>query len=1247
MREIWPGKPFPRGATFDGVGVNFALYSRVATRVEVSIFEPNDPSKEVERFDLPETTDFVWHAYALGLEPGTLYGFRVHGPYEPDLGQRCNPNKLLVDPYAKALHGDVDWKAPVLGYKAGDPAEDLSFDDRDSSAAVPKGVVVANSFEWGSDRAPDVPWRRTVIYELHVKGFTKLHPEIPEELRGTYAGLGHPAAIAHLKELGITAVELLPVHAATDDGFLQDRLLRNYWGYSTLGFFAPEQRYSSRKSPGAQVNEFKSMVKALHAEGIEVILDVVYNHSCEGNHLGPTFSLRGIDNATYYWLMPEARYYLDFTGTGNSLNASNPETARLIVDSLRYWVDEMHVDGFRFDLASTIGRVGRGEFDRHAPIFQIIAQDPSLSRTKLIVEPWDTGMGGYQVGNFAAPWREWNGRYRDALRRYWKGDQNLASEIGYRISGSADIFQGERSQPQASVNFITAHDGFTLHDLVTYSAKHNEANGEENRDGADDNQSWNHGVEGETDDKAIIGLRERQKRNLLASLFMSQGVPMLVAGDEMGRTQGGNNNAYCQDNELSWVDWKMDARRRELLAFTRRLIALRHKLPVLQRRRFFVGDYIWDSRSKDVTWLRPDGSEMNARDWQRPWLSALGITMGGDAIPTLDERGQRLVGDGLLVLMNAHHEEIRFVLPSGQGGGEWVLELDTSDDRKIAIKCAGEYAVGPRSVVVFRQPLSEHASVGAAGPAAVTERAGVPLGVLSPARRAGIVLPLASMRRKDNWGVGEIGDIPRFAHWARRAGFSIWQLLPVNAINGSDPSPYGAASAFALDPVYLSLDDCEDFKAAGGREALSPSSRDELAVLAASPLVVWSRVRALKREAAHLAFQRFVRDEWQPHTARAAALASFVRKERAWLDDYSLFAALHDHLGSSWVDWPLGLRERTPDAIAEVRRRHAEAILEAGWMQWQLDRQWRDARRAASQAGVDLMGDLPFTVSVDSADVWANRPLFRCDLRMGTPTDDSSPNGQDWGLPVYDWVAMQRADFSWLRARAARAGELFSAYRIDHVIGFYRTFYRSSDGQTSGFTPPDEGAQVRLGERIMRLMQRFGEVVAEDLGAVPPFLRPSLERTGIPGYCVLRWQKDGDRYREPASWPVMSVTTNSTHDTDTTAEWYDRIDAEERTRVAEMVGRGELDPSAKFDDRVRDALLRATYASPAMLSMTMFQDALGTRERINVPGTVSDSNWSYRMAVDIETLEQDNPTTERLGRLALETGRVPAGHGNE
>jgi isoamylase len=1244
MREVWPGRAFPRGATFDGAGVNFAVQSRVATHIEVCLYDPTNPSNELERFDLPETTDFVWHGYVPGLEPGTLYGLRVHGPYEPNQGHRCNPNKLLVDPYAKAIHGDLVWNERVFGYKQGDPNQDLSFDEQDSAANVPKGVIVSDFFDWLGDRPPETPWRRTVIYELHVKGFTKLHPDVPEELRGTYAGLAHPVAIAHLKALGVTAIELLPVHEYTDDGFLEDRVLRNYWGYSTLGFFAPKQRYASRRTPGAQVNEFKAMVKALHAAGIEVILDVVYNHTCEGNHLGPTLSLRGIDNATYYWLMPECRYYIDFTGTGNSVNASSPEAARLIVDSLRYWVAEMHVDGFRFDLATTIGRVGRGEFDRHAPLFQIINQDPILSRVKLIAEPWDIGMGGYQVGNFPAPWREWNGRYRDALRRYWKGDQNLASELGYRLSGSADIFLGERRHPQASVNFVTAHDGFTLHDLVTYNAKHNEANGEDNRDGTDDNHSWNHGVEGETDDPAILELRERQKRNLLSSLFMSQGVPMLLAGDEMGRTQGGNNNAYCHDNEISWIDWNLDDRRRRLLEFTRRLIAMRHSLPVLQRRRFFLGDYIWESHSKDVTWLRPDGAEMSAQDWQSSWVAALAFTMGGDAIPTLDERGQRLLGDGLLVLMNAHHEPIQFQLPVGEGAAEWTLDFDTHGDRPTA-PFSGEYELRGRSMAVFRQPLSAEIARSEARIARVDRPSGDSQAIAASdersfgRRRAGVLLPLFSIRRKGAWGVGDIGDIARFAGWAARAGFSVFQLLPVNAVSDIDPSPYSAVSAFAIDPVYISLDACEDFAAAGGRTSLPSTLRDDIDAADAAPRIDWPRVRAMKRQATHFAFERFLRDEWRTRSARGRQLSSYMHENRSWLDDYILFAVIHQEQRKSWLDWPIGLRERTPDAIAHIRKSHEEALLEHAWTQWQLDLQWRDARREAGRAGVELMGDLPFTVGMDSGDVWAVRNVFRTDMRVGTPPDDSSPTGQDWGLPMYDWPALQRSDFAWLRGRAARAGQLYSIYRVDHAIGLYRTFFRSSDGLTSGFLPKEEGAQVRLGESIMRLLQRFGQVVAEDLGAVPHFLRPSLERLRVPGYRVLRWEKEGDRYRDPASWPVVSVATTSTHDTEGNAEWFDGLGSAERKALTQIPALRGLDTQRRFDEQVRDALLRAVYGAASSLSLVPFQDAIGSRERINLPGRTGEGNWSYRAEMDLDTLEGDSPGTERLSELARESGR--------
>jgi isoamylase len=1251
MRDVWPGKPYPRGATFDGVGVNFAVYSRVATRVEICLYDAADPTRERERFDLPETTDFVWHGYVPGIEPGTLYGLRVHGPYEPHQGHRCNPNKLLVDPYAKALWGEVDWKQPVTGYQPLAPDTDCSFDQRDSAAGVPKSVVVSDFFDWGGDRSPDHPWRSTVIYETHVKGFTKLHPEVPEELRGTYAGLAHPAAIAHLTHLGVTAVELLPVHEYTDDGFLQDKLLSNYWGYSTLGYFAPEQRYSSRRTPAGSVSDFKAMVKALHAAGIEVLLDVVYNHTCEGNHLGPTLSLRGIDNATYYWLMPEPRHYLDFTGTGNSLNASNRETARLIVDSLRYWVTEMHVDGFRFDLATTLGRVGRGEFDRNAPFFQIVALDPVISRVKLIAEPWDIGLGGYQMGNFPAPWREWNGLYRDALRRYWKGDSNLASEIGYRLSGSADLYQGERRQPQASINFVTAHDGFTLHDLVTYAHKHNDANGEDNRDGADDNQSWNCGVEGETDDQAVIALRERQKRNLLAALFTSQGVPMLLAGDEMGRTQGGNNNAYCQDNELSWVDWTLDDRRRRLLEFTRRLIAVRHRHPVLQRRRFFVGDQIWDSRSKDLTWLRPDSTEMTQHDWQKPSLSALGFVLGGDAIPMLDERGERLTGDSLLVMLNGHHEPLTFSIPAGQGGPQWLLELDTADDERAQdTPVSGSYELAPRSLVVLRQPLTALAAqevppaeavAGAVGatPEAVSAEAGRQPDGARRRRRAGLLLPLFSIRAGSGWGLGEILDLPRMATWAHEAGFSVLQLLPVNALGGLDPSPYAASSAFALDPVYLSLERCEDFQGAGGRGALAPALRDELVRLEGGARVNWPRIRAIKQEALRLAFDHFREQEWKKRSPRAHQLADFMRHARHWLDDYALFAVLHQQLGRSWMEWRAGARDREPDAIARVRQEQAEPLLQIAWVQWQLDLQWQEARAEASRAGVDLMGDLPFMVGADSADVWANRGLFRTDLSVGTPPDDFSAEGQDWGLPVYDWPAFQRADFAWLRARAKRAGELFSLYRIDHVIGFYRTYFRSIDGGTSGFTPPDEGMQIRLGETVMRLMRRWGEVVAEDLGTVPPFLRPSLERSGVPGYKVLRWEKDGDVYRDPAEWPALSVATNATHDTDTTAEWYDALSADQRSKLAQIPALSKLAPERPFDDTVRDTILRAIYASPSTLTLVTFQDALGLRDRINVPGTVGDGNWTYRMDRDVDALARDRETTDRLRRLAEETGR--------
>jgi glycogen operon protein len=703
----WPGRPYPLGATFDGEGTNFAVYARHASGIELCLYDERDPKKEVRKLHLREKTGHVWHVYLPGAGPGTLYGYRAHGPHEPAAGLRYNPAKLLVDPYAKAISGEIDLAGPIFSYRQGAAEDDLSPDERDSAPAMPRSVVVDGAFDWGDDRRPATPWHRSVIYEVHVKGFTARHPEVPPELRGTYAGFAHPAAIRHLKELGITAVELLPVHEYVDDPFLQAKGLTNYWGYSTLGFFAPEQKYA-RGSRGEQVTEFKQLVKALHAAGIEVILDVVYNHTAEGNHLGPTLSYRGLDNQTYYRLVEETpQFYWDATGCGNSLDTTNPQTLKLVMDSLRYWVEEMHVDGFRFDLAVTLGRDPR-PFDENSRFLTAVHQDPILEKVKLIAEPWDLGDDGYKVGGFPVRWSEWNGKYRDIVRRFWKGDESLANEMGYRLTGSADLYAAAGRKIFASVNFVTAHDGFTLRDLVSYDEKHNEANLEENRDGADDNHSWNCGVEGETDDRAILALRDRQVRNLMATLLVSQGVPMITAGDEMGKTQGGNNNAYCQDNGISWIDWDLDDRRRHLLRFVQRVVKLRLEQPVLQRRRFFRGDKLWDSSLKDLAWFRPDGNEMTEEDWRKPFARSVAFLLAGDQIATPDERGERIMGDSLLVLMNAWHEAVDYVLPELGWGHEWEVLFDTAGDKqhkREVVAARGRVSVEARSLAILLRPM--------------------------------------------------------------------------------------------------------------------------------------------------------------------------------------------------------------------------------------------------------------------------------------------------------------------------------------------------------------------------------------------------------------------------------------------------------------------------------------------------------------------------------------------------------------
>ncbi|MDT8386008.1 MAG: glycogen debranching protein GlgX [Thiogranum sp.] len=711
---VWPGRPYPLGATWDGEGVNFALFSEHAERVDLCLFDARG-RREISRVDMQWRTDQVWHCYLPDARPGALYGYRVHGPYDPENGHRFNAKKLLLDPYARQITGQLRWNDALFGYRVGHERADLGVDRRDSAHGIPKCKVIDSAFTWGDDERLRTPWHDTIIYELHVKGFTQQHPDIPKPLRGTYAGLASAPAIEYLQRLGVTAVELMPIHAFVDDRLLLEKRLRNYWGYNSIGFFAPDMRYSS----SGNVKEFKTMVKRLHSAGIEVILDVVYNHTAEGNHLGPTLCFRGIDNAAYYRLdTASGRYYRDYTGCGNTLNMQHPRVLQLIMDSLRYWVLEMHVDGFRFDLASALARELHA-VDRLGAFFDIMHQDPVLSQVKLIAEPWDLGEGGYQVGNFPIGWTEWNGRYRDSVRAYWKGDGGLIGELAYRLTGSSDLYEHGGRKPYASINFVTCHDGFTLHDLVSYNQKHNEANLENNADGENHNISWNCGEEGPTGNLNIARLREQQKRNFLATLFLSQGVPMLLAGDEMGRTQQGNNNAYCQDSPLTWIDWSPDPAGRELEKFVVELIRLRKRHPVLRRRRFFQGRDIVGTGVKDISWLATTGREMTEREWQQSFARCLGLFLAGNAMEEQDERGRPIRDETLIMLFNAHHQPIDFQLPAEPRHARWQVLIDTSfpggkrSDGRFYYS-NGKYPLQARSLVLLMH-LIGHSPIDTAG----------------------------------------------------------------------------------------------------------------------------------------------------------------------------------------------------------------------------------------------------------------------------------------------------------------------------------------------------------------------------------------------------------------------------------------------------------------------------------------------------------------------------------------------------
>jgi isoamylase len=704
VKKIYPGKPYPLGATWDGKGVNFALFADNATGVELCLFNEEGNGQTEERIHVAERTHQVWHCYVPGISPGQLFGYRVMGDYDPVSGHRFNANKLLIDPYAKALSGIVDWHDSLFGYELGHPDEDMSFSETDSAPFAPKSVVVNNDFDWEDDQPPRTPYHQSVIYEMHVKGFTQQHPDIPDEIRGTYAAIGHPVVIKYLTELGITAVELMPVHQFVADRHLVEKGLTNYWGYNTIGFFAPDIRYAGKVDNGTQVQEFKEMVKALHKAGIEVILDVVYNHTAEGNHMGPTLSFKGIDNASYYRLVEDnKRYYNDYTGTGNTMNAMLPNVLRFIMDSLRYWIVEMHVDGFRFDLAATLARELH-EVNRLSGFFDIIYQDPVISQVKLIAEPWDVGEGGYQVGNFPPGWGEWNGKFRDCVRDYWIGADSMLGEFGQRFTGSPDLYQDNYRKPTASINFITAHDGFTLHDLVSYNEKHNEANGEDNNDGENHNRSWNCGAEGPTDDPEIIKLRDRQKRNLLTTLFLSQGVPMLVAGDEFGRTQQGNNNAYCQDNEISWLNWAEADH--DLLAFTRELIQLRKDHPAFRRRRWFQGQPVKGKGLEDIAWFLPEGTEMEDENWNHDFARSLGVFLNGKGLHSVGPEGEHIVDDDFYVIFNAHHEALEYKIPEKLLGQNWKVILDTGHEGTIgqALNERESISVEGLSIVLLCNP---------------------------------------------------------------------------------------------------------------------------------------------------------------------------------------------------------------------------------------------------------------------------------------------------------------------------------------------------------------------------------------------------------------------------------------------------------------------------------------------------------------------------------------------------------------
>ncbi|HEY3285942.1 MAG TPA: glycogen debranching protein GlgX [Gemmatimonadaceae bacterium] len=1192
MPRVQAGLPEPLGLTLTADGANVAVFSAHAERIELCLF---DAHGRETRIALPSRTGDVFHGFVEGIAAGQRWGLRAHGPYAPHEGHRFNTAKLLIDPYARAFDRAFAFHPAMLGER-----EDGARNDEDSAAVVPKCVAVA-PMEPVAPHRTRVPWGETIIYEMHVRGYTKRHPEVPPALRGTCAALAHPAAIAHLVELGVTTVELMPLAAAVDEPHLARNGLTNYWGYNTIGWFAPDPRLA----PGG-MTELRDAVAALHDAGLEVILDVVLNHSGEGDASGPTLSLRGLDNATYYRThVGAAHRYVDDTGCGNTLALDRPPVMRLALDTLRHWAQAIGADGFRFDLATTLGRRDAG-FDANAPLLAAINADPLLRGLKLIAEPWDVGPGGYQAGAFGTEWAEWNDKYRDTVRRWWRGDEGLTGELATRLAGSADLFHRRQRTPSRSVNFVASHDGFTLADLVSYGEKHNETNGEKNRDGTAANHSWNHGVEGATDDVRVQSARRRDVRALLATLFCSRGTPMLAMGDEFGRTQHGNNNAYAQDNEVTWLDW--DGADHALARFVASLTELRRAHPALRADRWLTGITNPATSLADVTWHRADGGEMNTADWEAPDQRIL--------VAVLAEGSSFTTADRVAVVLNGTDRDQPVMLPRARRGSSWHLVLDTASDAPVrdwALPTPAGIAVPARAValVVERSETASYSVEGATPSRPPVPTDDAPRATMTFPRSAGILLHPTSLPGPH--GIGDLGPAAhRFVDVLADAGMTLWQVLPLGPTGYGD-SPYQCFSAFAGNPLLVHV--------AGEGGDFPAHSVD------------FGRVIAHKQALLRAATAAMTPDD---------GYRAFCAEQAWWLEDYALFMALkHAHGGSAWTSWETGAASRDSHALATWRTKLSDDIEHVRREQYLFFTQFRTLRQACHRRGIRLMGDLPIYVAHDSADVWANPSLFKLDaqgrpaVQAGVPPDYFCATGQLWGNPIYDWETLRATGYDWWVRRMRAAFAMFDTVRIDHFRGFeaYWEVPGTDTTAVNGEWVPGPGAA--LFEAITRALGPL-PIVAENLGVITPAVEALREQFGYPGMSILQFAFGGDDQAnnfQPHTYPRERVVYTGTHDNDTTVGWWNSKPGGDSIRTAADIER-EKDFARRYlgtdGHEIHWTLIRAVLASVADTVLIPLQDVLGlgSEARMNLPGRQA-GNWGFRF-----TWEQLTPDlVQRLRAL--------------